>query len=250
VRKSSEQVSIHIVNACIIASELRQECPGHQGVERIARAYREQVDELSTDDVRSTTSLEVLKLSEMVRSGDPSEVLSKAQGMWGDPAYSFHRITILRFMVEVNIELRNWDEAKELLDRFAECVERGGVSYLDVNSLVSNVAAYCVGFALANDSRATDTLSAVLAIADLYERNGHRLMPGDLARVQVCRAYVAALSGDFEPARRILPTVELDELTLSEAGRAVGADHLCRLMLRWVRTMPSAVVPTESLDGS
>ena len=232
------RTSLPTINALLIAQELQQDLPSNGEIRSVVEELKERVGTLPQDDKATLKAMEVDRLNQSLREGDPSVTAERIRSLIKNPEYSFHHVTLQRFLVEVYMQLEQWKNAVDIVDQMTEFAKRGALSYVDVSSLVINVGNQCLTFAHAADAEAIHLVSRAIVLASTYESRGNTFRPGDKAKIETYRAYVSALAMQFSDTARVMNEIDSDELQLADQGKFVGMRDLYRVMERWLASLP------------
>jgi hypothetical protein len=242
MRADERGATAEVFKTYMVARELARELPRHMRINELTQRLHDLVPADAALDAQDAKASHVFRLGEMLReSGDLDSLVAELVTRLHDSSYAYHHPTLKRFMVEACIHQGRWDEAAAEIRALHRYVDHERLTYLDVDTLITNVTHYCLSYITGAADDAVRVLANVIALADSYEARGNAFRPGDRARLEVARAYHAMYRTDLSTMLDSLDHVDRHELELAEAGRPVGVRDVHWLMNRWANTLPVPV---------
>ncbi|MGC5380361.1 hypothetical protein ACPXB1_17995 [Micromonospora sp. DT68] len=246
MQHNATQVSLQIINCSSLATELAQECPYRSDILELRQFFESRATALQSEQGFDTRGLEVLRINTLLREGMNEEAHDLGTRLAAESAFAFYHTTINRLLLEAKLALEDWSGALTIADNLREGVERDEVDYLDASSLVINGGIRCLSFNSAHNPKALQVLEVLINTVDIFAELRHPFRPGDEAKVNIFRAYLAAINGTQMEADIWLTWVDAAELELAEKGRQVGLVQLHRTLVRWSSTAAQIVSRAES----
>ncbi|MFC4070855.1 hypothetical protein [Actinoplanes subglobosus] len=229
-------------NAYQVAYQLGHDLPGHQRVNELATRLLALVKDDDSVDADTSVAMVVHELGERLRTENDYEQLANEIDLrLEDRQYAFHRATMLRFLTEAQLHLKRYDEAVTSVRRLRRYVEADALSYLDVETLLTNVAYLCLSFLARAADGAVEVLTETAALTQEYQARGNQLRPGDQAQLEVVRAYLAMHGADFAAMLDSLNRVDRGALESADVARRRGVPDVYWLLIRWAETLPNNV---------
>ncbi|HEV2779393.1 MAG TPA: NB-ARC domain-containing protein [Actinophytocola sp.] len=197
---------------------------------------------------------EVSVLEELLEDERLADARERAEGLLEHPrTTSLYRPLYLRYLVEICVRLPDWSAAADYCQRLMAMANQNMLGAMDVALLVRNVSVMSLPHICRRQAHALKVFRNVLAIADIFEQNGHRLQADDRATVALLRALFAAVDGAFSECGSWLERVDADDLQLSDHKAVLSS--IFSVFLYWYRRsadgcLPEQKVLTEDVGGT
>ncbi len=226
-----------------VAYNLGVDLPDHRRVKDLAGVLLALVSRDDSADPKASVAMDVHSLGERLRANDNlNQLITDIELRLQDSAYMLHWTTLRRFSVEARMYKNQYGAAAAIVRDMSRYAALETFQYSDVETLLSNVAHHCLSFAAEGSADALEVLVETCNLAERYLAGGRALRPGDQARLDIVRAYLALYQTDFFLAMiERLEGVNRRDVEAIESGRKVGVADVHWLMCRWVETLPEPV---------
>ncbi|WP_432980958.1 hypothetical protein [Dactylosporangium sp. CA-233914] len=244
------RASSYCIKIAALTQELSQDCPANMAVRSLRNRAKFVGDSEALQNSDDAAAAEVMRLHEMVRSGDFVNAKRLAQRLRVQPEYDFHYVTLTRLVIECSLHLGEWREAERQLRDVASLVDKKTVSSVDISHLIGNLGMICFGRHSGQHARAYAVLRAVVGIAATHLANGGQLRPSDQARLLVYQACIFASEANFSGAQRMIESVSPDLLLADEKHRVARVHDVYQLIRRWLDTLPKQLRNSRNGRGA